>query len=1005
MKKVLYSFFLLGFVRFAEAQLSTNAYRALGQPDLSLNSVNGVQGTELFAPTAIAVDSRGGATHIYISDTGNGRVLGWSDTASYQIGDPPAVVLGQTGPQYTNGIGNHSLNQPYGLAIDPGTGNVYVADLGNHRILRFPAPFTNPGNYVPDAVLGQASFTTFAAGAGAAGLNTPQGLAFDSAGNLWVADAGNNRVIRYPAAVLDGRSAPQADLVLGQKDFNGTGTNAGAGVSASGLNSPRGVALDSQNNVYVSDFQNARVLRFTAPVATAQAANLVMGQTSFTARVIPTSPTATTMAGPTGISVVSGATITVFVAVPNENRVLPFQLGSPASTVYGQNALDKATANVGSAPLSTQNGLYGPNDVKVDAAGNVYIADVLNNRVLMYTPGSRSASKVWGQLNFSSNGKNRTKPSSVDLPFKMAIDYSKAPYPLYVSDTNNSRILIWKDSAHFLTGADADMVVGQPDLVTAIPNVDTSAQTPTATSLALPKGIALDAVGNLYVADFGNNRVLHYPRPVDQQGRITPDFVLGQPNFTSSAAGSISATSLLGPSSIAIGPAGEVFISDTGSNRVLQYLPNPSTGTAAVQVYGQPNFGSGTAAATVSPQTLNSPVGVFIDPAYNLYVADGGANRVLVYLNVQSNHGNGQSASVVLGQGSFNSSAAGGGATGLRQPADVVVDGNGIIIVSDSGNNRVLVYPSLLNAPPQGTAATYGLGGANQNGLATPSSLISPIGLLADRKNTLYVGDAGNNRVLHFLSFSQIANAAGFTLLASVPVAPGSLATLKATVTPGQQGIGSVPLPNALANWQVVVNDTSIAPIYFAGSDAAGNGQVNFQVPSATPSGSNRVGVRTADTNELLAGGSFSAAAVGPALFTSNSQGTGQGSILNQDGVTINGTGHAAARGSVVSLFGTGQGPVIPPVADGQAPAGLSRTVTVFGSDAQSCLAQNAMCVLFGTGTPVYGSVQFSGMAPGFVGLWQVNVQIPSNAPTGAAISVHVVLGGRSSNSVTMAIQ
>jgi uncharacterized protein (TIGR03437 family) len=970
---------------------------------LAQNGLNEVQGTELFAPSGIALDSRNGASHIYISDLGNGRVLGWADTGAYQIGDPPAVVLGQSGPQFVSGIGNRSLNQPYGLAIDPATGNLYVADAGNNRILRFPSPFSNPSSFVPDAVLGQADFAATGSGVSNAGLNQPLALAFDSAGNLWVADTGNNRVIRYPAAVLDGRSAPQADIVIGQKAFGAGGTNAGGSVSASGFNSPRGIAVDAQNNVYVADFQNARMVRFTAPVSTGQAANLVVGQSTFTARVITAPPTNATIAGPSGISVTSDGTL--YVAIPGENRALSFPLGSAANTVYGQATFTTATANLGSQPYASQNGLQAPGDIKVDSSGNVYIADLLNNRVLMYAGGSRSASKVWGQTTFSSNGKNRIKPTSIDLPFKMAIDYSQQPYPLYVSDTNNNRVLIWKDSVHFVTGAPADLVIGQPDLTTAIANVDNAGQTPTATSLALPKGIALDSAGNLYVADFGNNRVLRYPRPVNQPGRITPDAVLGQPNFTSSSSGSITASSLLGPSSIAVGPTGEVFISDTGNNRVLQFLPNPAAGAAAVQVYGQPNLSAGSSSTSVSPQTLTGPVGVFLDPAYNLYVADSGANRVLVYPNIQSIHANGQPAGIVFGQASFAASAAGGGATGLRAPGDVVVDGGGNIIVSDSGNSRVLVYPSLLNASAQGTAATYGLGGPNQNGLATPSSLITPVGLFADRKNTLYVGDTGNNRVLQFLNFSQVANAAGFALLASVPVAPGGLATLKSTVNPGQQGIGSAPLPSSLVNWQVVVNDTLVAPMYFAGKDGAGNGQVNFQVPGATPSGSNRIAVRTADTNELVAGGTFSAGNVGPGLFTVNSQGTGQGSILNQDGVTPNGAGHAAARGSVVSLFGTGQGPVFPAVADGQPPSALTNTVTVFGTDTQSCLAQNAMCVLFGAGTPVYGSVQFSGLAPGFVGLWQINVQIPSNAPTGSSVSVHAVIGGTPSNSVTMAIQ
>jgi hypothetical protein len=108
---------------FAQAQISTSAYRVLGQPDLHQNSVNMVLGVELNAPSGIAIDGRGGQVHVYVSDTRNSRVLAWQDARSYQIGDPPSLVLGQPGPQYSRplGIGLKGFNAPLGLAVDAGT--------------------------------------------------------------------------------------------------------------------------------------------------------------------------------------------------------------------------------------------------------------------------------------------------------------------------------------------------------------------------------------------------------------------------------------------------------------------------------------------------------------------------------------------------------------------------------------------------------------------------------------------------------------------------------------------------------------------------------------------------------------------------------------------------------------------------------------------------------------------------------------------------------------------
>src|SRR5271169_5792095 len=105
----------------AYAQLSPSAYRVLGQSDLRQNGLNMVQGVELYSPAGIALDPRSGQPHLYISDTRNSRILAWPDVTSYQIGDAPALILAQPGPQYSGslGIGAKGLSSPFGLAVDP----------------------------------------------------------------------------------------------------------------------------------------------------------------------------------------------------------------------------------------------------------------------------------------------------------------------------------------------------------------------------------------------------------------------------------------------------------------------------------------------------------------------------------------------------------------------------------------------------------------------------------------------------------------------------------------------------------------------------------------------------------------------------------------------------------------------------------------------------------------------------------------------------------------------
>ena len=195
------------------------------------------------------------------------------------------------------------------------------------------------------------------------------------------------------------------------------------------------------------------------------------------------------------------------------------------------------------------------------------------------------------------------------------------------------------------------------------------------------------------------------------------------------------------------------------------------------------------------------------------------------------------------------------------------------------------------------------------------------------------------------------------------------------------------------------MNDELPAPVYYVGT-----GQANFQVPSNSPLGPQRIAVRVADTGELIAGGSLLVASSGPGLFTVNQKGTGAAAAYNQDN-TLNSSSNAAARGSVITLYGTGQGQVSPAVPDGTAAPGapFAVTVAVPTADARSCQNnQPAMCVQLSTS---FGEVQFTGLIPGFIGVWQINVKIPQDTPTGAAVPVRVVINGTPSNIVTVAIR
>jgi uncharacterized protein (TIGR03437 family) len=709
------------------------------------------------------------------------------------------------------------------------------------------------------------------------------------------------------------------------------------------------------------------------------------------------------MTGPAGLSL-DGAK-KLYVAVPLDNRVLVFpadKSAAPADSVLGQSTFASTKANATSLPLASASTMSGPSDVKVDAEGNVLVADSGNNRVLLFPQGAKTANRVWGQADFTGNGANQIKPASINLPYRIAIDYSRAPFALYISDLNNHRVLGWKDASAFRSGAPADLVIGQPDFRTAIANFDTQgSETPAKTSLAGPAGLAIDPVtGALWVADSRNNRVLRFPRPFDQGGRISPDLVVGQSSFTSSSSSVVSASSLKAPSGIAIGPDGDLFVADTGNDRVVQFAPGAGTGAAAVRVYGQAQMNASIKPSQISPQTLSAPQGLVVDQANNLYVADTGANRVLIYPNTRMAAASGVAAGFVIGQSSL-SSTSGGGAS-LRSPTDIALDSSGKIYVADGGNNRVLIFPSLVTLPPAAASATGVVGQRDVNsgtpnwnssdGLATAEGLYGPVSVFVDRQDTLYVGDAGNNRVAHFLRAAAVVNSATFQ--ANVPVAPGGLATLFGAGLAGQaSGATGVPWSAMLGDRQIVFDDETAAPMSYLDGN-----QASFQVPWSLQPGSHRIAVRMAETGELIAGGSVSTAAVSPGLFHAS----GQAAAVNQDG-TLNNPSHPAPRGTVVTFYGTGQGPLSENVPDGMAVSGIVRTAAVPTTDGKACLTvQPSMCVAVGS---TFGDVQFSGLMPGYVGVWQINVKIPQDALTGNSVPVRAVINGMPSNVVTIAIR
>jgi sugar lactone lactonase YvrE len=284
-----------------------------------------------------------------------------------------------------------------------------------------------------------------------------------------------------------------------------------------------------------------------------------------------------------------------------------------------------------------------------------------------------SATLVLGQANFTSGGAG-TSASRLSVPDGVALDSAGN---VYVADSTDSRVVEFPSTCGS-TDCSATRVFGQTSFTT-------KSHGTTASTLYAPANVALDSSDNVYVADNNNNRVLEFPSTCANTG-CSATRVFGQTSFTTGGHGTTAST-LNGPQAVAVDSSGNIYVVDGTNNRVLEFPSTcASTGCSATRVFGQTSFTSATSGTTAS--TLNSPGDVALDGSGNIYVADTGNNRVLEFASSCADTG--CAASVVFGQTSFTSGTSGDTATTLSSPQSAEVDSGGQVYVADTGNNRAL---------------------------------------------------------------------------------------------------------------------------------------------------------------------------------------------------------------------------------------------------------------------------------------------------------------------------
>ena len=547
---------------------NTAPTKILGQQSF-LTNIPGSTRTTLRSPRGIAAN----ANTVFVADWGNHRVIGvgygqWSgnnaSVANYLIGQPNFVSSQENRGQMMPS--EQTLSYPESVAVCQGS--LFIADSGNHRVLRFSSPTfipVNPGALPQEAatlVLGQADFTgrqpnrNGAPGAGT--MNSPSDVRCDSQ-RLIVADTGNHRTLIWNdlTTLTSGKSA---DVILGQPDASSAVANMPAPDKVLHFNNPSDVATDGKT-LALADTGNHRVLLWlTLPRSGTTPPDVVLGQTSLQAnQQSPTS--ASTLSAPSGVALEGGR---LAVADTDNNRVLiwntlPTVSGTPANVVIGQaNFTDSILSD---DPLGRL--LARPQGVAL-AESVLYVTDANHNRALIYPTQAQNnptATIMLGQPGASSR-------SAKTLADPRGIKVSQGQ--LLIADRGNQRVLLWS-KLPTVSGQAADRVIGQDNFTSASVKVNRD-------TLNQPHGILFHA-GRLFVSEEAHNRVLYWKGIPTEDGALAYNEPLGQKDFFSTLPNAPDIPSKLQQLSSPGGLAAfdsQLFIADTLNNRlVVRAVPEP----------------------------------------------------------------------------------------------------------------------------------------------------------------------------------------------------------------------------------------------------------------------------------------------------------------------------------------------------------------------------------------------------------------------------------------------
>jgi uncharacterized protein (TIGR03437 family) len=943
----------------------------------------------------VAVDSHG---NVFIAAT-NYNVVLRLDAASGMLtlfaGNGTAGFSGDGGPATSA-----QLSAPCGIAVDA-AGNLYIPDPGNNRIRKF-----SNGVITTVAGNGTSGYSGDNGPATSAELSGPGAVALDAAGNLYIADAGN-KVIRKVSNGVIATVAGGGSGCTQQTDSLGDGCPA----TGAPLSDPTGVAVDTAGNVYIADANYSVVRKVSNGIITTVAGggNLCTQRTDVMGDGCPA--TAARLNEPGGI--VLDGTGNLYIADGSSIRLVTASAGV-ITTVAGAGT----TGFGGDNGPATSAQLWNADSIALDAAGDLYIGDQWNMRVRKVSGGIITT--IAGNGNADAGDGGPADGAQLDTPSGIAVDGGG---DVFIGDNIDARIRevsngmittaarvgvpwgIAVDAAGDLFATQGSTIVEVTrGVVTTVagggmPNSLGDNGPATKAYLTLPYGVAVDSAGDLYIADTFNNRI----RKVTS-GIITT--VVGcNLNCELGDGGPASSTTLSGPMGVMVDASDRLYIADTNNNRV-RMVSNGIITTVAGSAY-LPGFGGDGGPATSAQ--LNSPWGLASDSLGSLYIADRG-NAVIRRVS-------GGVITTIAGGGTEYGENIPATSAQIGYPDGIAVDSDGNVYITDGASNRVHMLvpsgtPCAFAVDPASLADVASAGNSLVVNVQTASGCAwavqslpdwitisgNPLGSGPGSATLVVAPNAGSARsgtvsiagipapiaqagAPLSIAVGGVVNDASYT----APVAPGSIAAAFGAFPLTAPVIGTT-WPTSISGLSLQFGDGKLAPLFFASG-----GQVNFQVPweLAGQSGSTVTATLNGQTGPAQ---TVSLAPYAPAIFAVNGQGTGQGAIIDAQSYALVDSAHPATAGSsYISIYCTGLGAVTNQPATGEPASSspLSKTpstpiVTIGG---------------------VSATVSFSGLAPGFVGLYQVNALVPAGSAKGSSVPVSITLLNATSNTVAIAVQ